>query len=574
MARMIPAYLSDDIPPGERDVYASLENCPPDWVVLHSLDVAPWNNRRRTEIDFVVLIPDTGILCIEVKSHNDIQFDGSAWYPASIKRSPFKQAMDASKSFQRQLSSLVPSLSRCPVSHCCIFPNAYFEITNNLSVRSWELIDTSLFRVLRESKTLCVELTKRLHQGILSDDITPLSVPMSTLEVNNLIGACLPIQKRRPDAREEIRRIEQATIELLREQQKPILVLSDNNKRIIVSGPAGTGKTLIAVEVAQRIAKSGKRVALLTFNKLVGDWLVNRMTSDSTLPPNLVVGRAYRVMSEILGVPIPASPPPDFWDSDLLDNFEDLLTNPEVKGFSTFDHIVLDEAQDFLARPRLFTCLCQFLDGGLRDGSFTFFGDFQHQSIHNPAAVNRLLEDVRSVARPVEWNLSENCRNYQTIGKMALCLSGKTDDVYSGFLRPIGDISQFKLYFYDSFDHQTALLRQLLLNLKQSKFRTSEISILSFRRDDDSPAQFLANSGTHLRPAWQLSQSTSYTSVHSFKGMENKVIILTDVARDNEGINRDLFYTGLTRATEQVHVLCETSAKHTVAEWLTGNQEK
>jgi hypothetical protein len=46
----------------------------------------PWNRGlKETEIDFVVIVPDTGILCIEVKSHECIAFDGEQWHPPEIK---------------------------------------------------------------------------------------------------------------------------------------------------------------------------------------------------------------------------------------------------------------------------------------------------------------------------------------------------------------------------------------------------------------------------------------------------------------------------------------------------------
>lgn len=81
MARMIPSFVDDRTPPGERDVFNVLAAGPDDWVILHSLDLAPWNRGLRTEVDFVVIVPDTGILCIEVKSHLNITFDGHRWQP-------------------------------------------------------------------------------------------------------------------------------------------------------------------------------------------------------------------------------------------------------------------------------------------------------------------------------------------------------------------------------------------------------------------------------------------------------------------------------------------------------------
>src|ERR1700679_2617032 len=124
MARLVPSFMDDGTPPGERDVYNLLAAGPNNWVALHSLDLAPWNRGLRTEIDFVVIAPDTGILCIEVKSHETIVFDGSRWYPDTMSRSPFKQAADARYTFYRRLAELLPDFKRVPVVHCCIFPRS------------------------------------------------------------------------------------------------------------------------------------------------------------------------------------------------------------------------------------------------------------------------------------------------------------------------------------------------------------------------------------------------------------------------------------------------------------------
>ena len=102
MARLIPSFTDDQTPPGERDVFNMLAMGPNDWVALHSLDLTPWNRGLRTEIDFVLIVPDTGLLCIEVKSQETISFENDQWNPPEIKRSPFKQASDGQHTFYRR----------------------------------------------------------------------------------------------------------------------------------------------------------------------------------------------------------------------------------------------------------------------------------------------------------------------------------------------------------------------------------------------------------------------------------------------------------------------------------------
>lgn len=571
MARLIPSFIDEYAPPGERDVFNILGGGPDDWVALHSLDLAPWNRSRRTEIDFVIIIPDTGILCVEVKSHPDITFDGQRWYPTSIKLSPFKQAANGSGTFYRRMRELAPRYSRVPIVHCCIFPRARFDLTTNLSVASWELMDIRAFRALTSSAAFCADLKLRMNRSIQADpNIQPLKDVLTPMDVANIVTTCVPIQKRRPELRDEIRHREEQIESILREQQKPVLRLSQLNNRLIIAGGAGTGKTLIAMELARRASERGLRVALLCFNQLVGDWMRERVVAGGPVPPNMIVGRAIRVMAEMTGLSIPQFPTRQFWESELPQQLEDRLTDPDLEALSSFDYLVLDEAQDLLARPRLWHSLLQFLSGGIEGGAFTLLGDFEHQVFIGHDAMQLELEAIEKTARPVRWNLTENCRNYRIVGETALRLGGVAASVYSGYLRAGGGVQNYDIFFYDSSEVQLSQLRQWLKEFRNIGYKASEITLLSFRADESSAAVTLEHAGYTLRPAWQSGEGTTYASVQAFKGMENKIIILTDVVLTDQEFHRDLFYTGMTRATECIRVLCDKKSEMVLCDWLSG----
>ena len=69
MAKMIPPHWHDKTPSSERRVFDLLQNGPgtEEWVVLHSLNLKQSGTRPYGEVDFVALIPASGILCLEVK---------------------------------------------------------------------------------------------------------------------------------------------------------------------------------------------------------------------------------------------------------------------------------------------------------------------------------------------------------------------------------------------------------------------------------------------------------------------------------------------------------------------------
>ena len=84
------------------------------------------------------------------------------------------------------------------------------------------------------------------------------------------------------------------------------------------------------------------------------------------------------------------------------------------------------------------------------------------------------------------------------------------------------------------------------------------------------PRRALPRQDSGYDPAWHhAAKFTPYTSVQAFKGLENKVIILTDVVLGEQHFQRHLFYTGMTRANETVRVSCDKRSQQMLASWLS-----
>src|SRR5437879_1291692 len=100
MALMIPPSIASDASPGEREVFRRLEAAPSsdDWIVLHSLDIARHRRQVVGELDFVIIIPALGVLCLEIKACARLRRSGGTWYygsnPEPDYRGPFKQAAE------------------------------------------------------------------------------------------------------------------------------------------------------------------------------------------------------------------------------------------------------------------------------------------------------------------------------------------------------------------------------------------------------------------------------------------------------------------------------------------------
>lgn len=556
MAEMIPEFLDDETtPPGEQGFFSWLAACPSDWVVLHGLDFQAWNRSRQTEIDFVVIIPDTGICCVEVKSHANVEVTTSgAWRLGNEvkKRSPPKQAEDAAKVLQRRISNYFPELNYIPICRLVAFPNASFDLPRSVEFNPWEILDARQCLNHVDKGTLCKAISDSVRRSVdQSPFVRQLPNPMSVKSIAKLKDLLRPAFKSLPSSKTESLKRQAQTEQLLRSQQRPVLNLYRNNERLIIDGPAGSGKTLIALELARRSAELGKRTGLICFNRLIGDHLESKTANDG---PMLIGGSISALLARMLDIVIPESPTQEFWDGEFLEQAESKLMSDERATDCPFDELIIDESQDLLCRPRLLQCAEFLLRGGFSKGRWALFGDFKNQVLADEAQrsdVAARLLDFKKHEKTAYYELDENCRNYAIVGKPGLCLAGM-GEVYAAYRRGDGTHDAYTPIFFADIASFRAKLASEINRYVDSGVPHSEIVVLSCVGKQNSITGDLVGHGKLLKRYGNDGQQASFASVYEFKGMESSIVILTDIAEPKSNRDRDAFYVGMTRATYAV----------------------
>lgn len=569
--RLIPQRFSEETPLGEQDVFNFFAQSNANWVVFHSVDIAPFSGQqyrvRRREIDFIAVIPDVGILCIEVKSHSQITFDGYCWQPDSIKTSPFSQSSGAAATFFKALKNYWPEAKQVPVVSCCIFPNAIFKLTSNVQVNGCELMDSRAYRRCMNADDFTAQLKAMALASIENaSNLFNLSNSLSNKDIARIIKVCQPFSTLKQSPRENIDYLELKNELLVIQQQQIVMQLFELNSKLLVNGGAGTGKTLLAIMLAKKLNDSGLRVALLCHNKLVGSWLRSRLIAVDT---NVIAGPINATMLSLCDIKVPRDPDSKFWDAipmQVANYFDD---NQHEK----FDVLIIDEAQDILGNDDWLNSIDRMLEGGLQGGKYVFLGDFENQLLFNKQNLQANLEFLELGYSPTKWFLSENCRNYEEVGENAIRLAGMVGSPYSNYLKKQKpSISLYEIEtFVDSKD-QIAIISSMIKELLNEGYQYNEITLLSFKplsKASIKLGDYLG--GSQAKRSSNESKSLILESILTYKGMENKIIIYFDIEVTNTEKCRDLMYTGITRATDAVRLLVNANNKETLINWLMAN---
>lgn len=564
MAILIPPVIADYRFEGEREIAIRLQNDPAtaDWRVLHSLDIASHRSQLFGECDFVIIIPCKGVLCIEVKGCRSLKVDAGLWYygtnPKGDSRGPFKQASEAMHSVRHYLVKRRPDLSHIVFWSGVMFPFINFA-KDSSEWHSWQVIDAAAY-MSRPIHQLFGNILDNARQALCQSPKTSWfnpSLAEPDLEQCLLIAETLRPEFEFYESPVARRKKLESTLRKYTREQFIALDAMQTNPRVLFNGPAGTGKTLLAIESARRAGLHGKKTLFLCFNKNIAAWIKSQFTeTDKGL---ITVSTLHAFMLGIAGIKPPNSAVANFWTVKLPESASEVLM--EEGEESAFDFLVIDEAQDILRREYLdFIDLC--LKGGLRSGTWKMFGDFIYQRIYSAATMQ--LDDILdawSIDAPV-YTLTINCRNTPRIAAYAPLLGGLVPD-YSGILRPDDSIRPEIMFVKDEQSQITLLSAQLERFRLRYKFSGEEIVILSPLAAGCCAAQLPLPWKDRVRPFSEVRQSAHirYLTIHAFKGLEAPVIIVTDIAEIGNTEAMNLLYIAVTRSLSRLLVIFYESAR-------------
>ncbi|MBC8872888.1 MAG: NERD domain-containing protein [Planctomycetes bacterium] len=272
MARMIPAVFDETTRSyAERDLYYRLQNhLDEDWTVIHSLpwfDDAPYGIRDR-ECDFLLLHPRYGLLALETKSGAP-RYNGKdeKWlYDDGTKvADPFKQAREAMYNLTRRLGKSTEwKNAKLPFGYAVAFPDA----RSVLGALRPDL-DIGLFILepdLEQLEQKLIRVLARFSEPPARSNRAAVEEALEILRPSFHLVPALPTLSTT---------IEFAKSELVRLTAEQVFAMEGmaGNSRLLVRGGAGTGKTLLIVAEATRLAEEGKNVLVLCFNRPLSAFL-------------------------------------------------------------------------------------------------------------------------------------------------------------------------------------------------------------------------------------------------------------------------------------------------------------
>lgn len=561
MAKMIPARISDSvISNAERKIFALFENDPAteNWIVLHSLGLTEHDTVIFGEVDFVVIAPGLGIFCLEIKGGRVSRQDGvwaftNRFGTVSIKkRSPFDQAREGMFSLQKAVKKRFANdshICRLIYGYGVMFPDIEFDVSST-EHEKWQIYDLTssgqpVSRYIKRLSDNTIWKWESLY-GHLGQEMLPTR--KDALDVGGFLRCDF---ERAIPLCQQIGTAESNLIKLTQEQFRCIDQYEDN-KRCLVKGPAGTGKTLIAIETARRAIKKGERAALFCYNAKLGEWLKTQFSNEELA--TLHVGTFHSFLTATAKKHgMNYFPQNDdngnFFEADLPLAVAGLLNNEEP----LFDRVIIDEAQDLVAENYLLA-IDAMLKNGLERGCWNFFGDFEQQAIFSSARTGLdIIDALESFAGFATVKLTVNCRNTKNIGQEILLVT----DLKSRYLPTAVDGPKVVYKQFATEEEQAGMLAVLFDELKAKGIKKEQIVILS-------PVQLassvVSKEGLRKFDIRDTDESGRYafSTIQAFKGLESTVIILVDITTYNR---KNLMYVALSRARTALYVFENANAK-------------
>lgn len=554
---MIPSRIADDTKSkAEIKLFYKLQDMEDtdDWTVIHSVGIAKHPTQLQGEADFVVVIPNGGVFVLEVKG-GGISYQEGRWTSTNLEgtydiKNPVNEANEAMHAFSDYIKMKTSPVE--PESHSLfgfgvVFPDSYMH--GQFSIPDLDNAQIADKTDLLDMKKYLLGLAKFWKERKPSFVVVP-----DASACKKIVQLLRPNFSSYVSILNQIANVERQTITLTENQQSIFDGLRDN-ERCLVRGGAGTGKTLIAINLARDLAKEGKRVAFFCYNKQLAEYLKQNTVGDNLCCCGSLteyMDETLKCYSENYTEPEKADNVGKYYNEILPVLFTECFIENELEQF---DYLIIDEAQDLMTEHYL-EALDYILKGGLDGGNWYFFMDADRQNIFHDGMT---YEDIKELLKErkiyyARFELKDNCRNSISIIKEMDNLFGSTTRYPD--VEEKGAPVVKKVYKKDK--DQAKMIVDTVSELLSNGVQPESITILSPFRFENSA---IARVSSEIPVSDCHEQGKAFFStIAAFKGLENSVIIITDFSDIYWDRDKSLFYIAMTRARSALYILLSESA--------------
>ena len=361
MAVMIPEVWPSSGDEHEKKLYDVLSRLPDTYTVWHNAKIEPY------QTDFIVYSPKTGVVIIEakdwgIKSQLVSNIQDTCTTEGKHFKTPQGQVQDYLTAFKNQKDLF----SNGMIPHfCCVW---YTKITWE-QYKAQKEVREGFYLASEHSVFFQNELNELEHsdnpgalfQSMLTKRFTPNKFWKHTeaqyRKLQALLGSDTQLQAPRRDwVLGEHRMIQLSGI------QQNIIKELDQKKQALLTGPAGSGKTLILTALVNKMFTvpsdqlrekpahhilNRKRVLYLCFNLLLAGY-IKRLCARQHLPlgpGGVEVKPVFELLEEIAGQQVKGSS--DSEDYTLLTEMALQTVQQDLSWKGRWDTIIVDEGQDF-----------------------------------------------------------------------------------------------------------------------------------------------------------------------------------------------------------------------------------
>ncbi|MCB1030666.1 MAG: AAA family ATPase [Acidimicrobiales bacterium] len=484
------------------------------WFVLPNVVIKA--STRDHELDVVLIHQNHGVVDLEVKGHQP-EIRQGVWYSRGQKMMPQPPAQAHDNSYVlRDRIRNIEGLGKIKVAYGIALPNVA-EVRANLGTD------------LKRDQILTAESMNDMADAVTRLAFTVVdTVQLDAEDVAEIIEMLRPDVSfdPQPNAQAEFSR---HRLDAICRSQVGAVETLDRNKRVLVLGAAGTGKTRLAEQWVRRAIFDDQDVLFTCYNEPLAAQVIEDLPFEE-----LTAGPFLRLALSLLGMeplPIPEDAGHDWWTNVVPAHLREHWS----KVTERYDTIVVDEGQDFSPE------WLEMLEGLLNEGGRLLVVADPAQELY-----------VRGFEVPDDdsgWTTCElvmNCRNAQQIARI---LRRRLNGAAAPAVAPEALSERFQPVPHSDVEAVIETVRDELQWLLEDEGRDpSRIAILTF---SSALRDSLLNIETLVRWENRGDGLVVCENVHRVKGMEFDTVVLVADQEVPDG----LLYVGVSRAISELSVV-------------------